>query len=154
MNRYKINMIKKFISTQPRYDKNIKNIVNSINFNKFQFKKNNELKKNYNWLNDPTLKNKIKKMEKENKINYNDFVCISDKDYKKPTKSLYFKKNIEKMGEHSISYMEKLNNFKDFYNNYFIPVHFIFFFYYFPYSIFIFINILFISLFRNWYEII
>ena len=109
-------MIKKFISTQPRYDKNIKNIVNSINFNKFQFKENNELKKNYNWLNDPTLKNKIKKMEKENKINYNDFVCISDEHYRKPTKSLYFKKNIEKMGEHSISYMEKLNNFKDFYN--------------------------------------
>ena len=108
MNRYKINIIKKHISTNYRYGKNNKNIVDYVGLNQFKFKKNG-------WLNDPILKNKIKKMEKENKINYNDFICISDENYEKPIKSLYFKKNIEKMGEHSISYMEKINNFKKLY---------------------------------------
>lgn len=69
------------------------------------------------WLSTAVAKGVVKKAETQGVVDVIDLVSIKSYHYAKPKPSSYFKAALADMGEHAISYMERLGEFKGFYES-------------------------------------
>ena len=72
------------------------------------------------WLDTEIAHDAVMLAKMTGEINLEDLVRIRSPSCNKPEPSIYFKDGLLEMGEHAISYMERLNEFKIFYEN--LPV--------------------------------
>merc|ERR1712054_4445 len=69
------------------------------------------------WLSTVEARGVVKKAETEGVVDTHDLVSIKSYHYAKPKPSKHFKGGLADMGEHAISYMERLGEFKGFYES-------------------------------------
>ena len=70
-----------------------------------------------NWLKSSLAHNIVKRTKKNDKVDNLDLVSLTSTQYEKPIHPEPFLTGLQDMGEHAISYMEKLGNYKNFYEN-------------------------------------
>ena len=87
------------------------------NFNLSMVKQLNKTSTTLSWLNQYNIKTVMTNVKNNDQINYSDLVSIKSLKDKKINTPKPFLNNLDKMGEHAISYMKKLGEYKQFYES-------------------------------------
>lgn len=87
------------------------------NFNLSMVKQLNKSSTTLSWLNQYNIKTVMTNVKNNDQINYSDLVSIKSVKDKKINTPKPFLNNLDKMGEHAISYMKKLGEYKQFYES-------------------------------------